>query len=64
MLSDRLGHKYENNDPRIYEKLLQGQKQAIENAGKLMSQYTHRQPSQDNPRTEVHELVMELNRQK
>ena len=64
MLSDRLGRKYEKNDPEIYADLLHRQNQAIENAQKLMTQYNPRNPSQDDPCTEVHELVMELNRQK
>lgn len=64
MLSDRLGRRYEKNDHRIYEDLLQRQEQAIENAGKLISLYNQRHPSLDNPCTEVHELVIELNRQK
>jgi hypothetical protein len=64
MLTDRLGRRYEKNDLGIYMDLLQRQEQAIENAGKLMSLYSPRQPSRDNPCTEVHELVMELNRQR
>jgi hypothetical protein len=40
------------------------QTRAIENALKLMDQYNPRNPSQDKPCTEVHQLVMELNRQK
>ena len=64
MLSDRLGRRYEKNDPDIYVDLLQRQEQAVENAQKLMNQYNPRKPSRDNPCTEVHELVIELNRQK
>jgi hypothetical protein len=64
MLSQRLGKKYEKNSMETYRDLFPMQAQAIENARKLMSQYDPRNPSQDKPCTEVHELVIELNRQK
>ncbi|MFO8084806.1 MAG: RloB family protein [Desulfobacterales bacterium] len=64
MLSVRLGRKYRKNDPEVYYDLISRQKQAIENAQKLMRQYEPRQPSKDNPCTEVYLLVLELNRQK
>ena len=63
-MSVRLGRKYRKNDPEVYYDLISRQKQAIENAQKLMRQYEPRQPSKDNPCTEVYELVLELNRQK
>lgn len=47
-----------------YQDLYPMQARAIENARKLMKQYNPRNPSQDKPCTEVHELVQELNRQK
>lgn len=64
MLSQRLGKKYEKNSLEIYRDLYPMQAQATENAQKLMDQYNPRNPSQDKPCTEVHLLVMELNRQK
>lgn len=64
MLSQRLKRPYHKNDPSIYRDLRPRQKMAIANAEKLLAQYTNRHPSQDNPSTEVHKLVQELNRQK
>ena len=64
MLSKRLGGKYEKNSRETYRDLFPMQDQAIENARKLIKQYNPRNPAQDKPCTEVHELVLELNRQK
>lgn len=64
MLSERLGKVYLKNDPSIYRDLRPLQETAISNAEKLLACYTNRHPSKDNPSTEVHKLVQELNRQK
>jgi len=64
MLSERLDKPYHKNDSSIYRDLRPMQKTAIANAKKLLAQYPTRHPSKDNPSTEVHELVMELNKQK
>lgn len=64
MLSVRMGRQYKKNDPEMYHELLSRQQIAIENAKKLIGQYDPRKPATDNPCTEVHELVMELNNQR
>lgn len=64
MLSERLGKAYRKNDSSIYRDLRPWQETAIANAEKLLAQYPTRHPSRDNPSTEVHELVQELNKQK
>lgn len=62
MLTDRLGFKYKKNDTSIYDKLLPLQKNAINNATKLLQLYVKHSPSKDNPSTTVHLLVQELNK--
>lgn len=64
MLSQRLGKKYKKNSTQTYRDLYPMQARAIENAEKLIAQYHPRRPFHDKPCTEVHQLVMELNRQK
>lgn len=64
MLSQRLGRAYRKNDPSMYAELRTRQKTAIAHAEKLLAQYPVRHPSSDNPSTEVHELVLMLNKQK
>lgn len=61
-LSKLLGKKYEKNQRNMYALLETMQASAIRNARKLLSQYTPRNPEQDNPSTTVHELVEQLNR--
>ena len=66
MLSKRLRRedpaclKYEKKDPRTYERLLNRQEKAIENATRLLAQYDPPRPYDDNPSTTVHLLVQEL----
>jgi hypothetical protein len=61
-LSRMLGQKYQKNDPKMYDKLLEKQPEAIKNAQKLLESYDHRSnPEKDNPSTTVHLLVQALN---
>jgi len=65
-LTERLGEKYEKNDPKMYEKLLKhpdaDQQQAIKNAKKLKpSNKSARNYADHNPSTTVFELVESLN---
>jgi len=62
MLTDRLGFKYEKNDPTIYDHLLSLQDVAIRNAISLLNSYASRSPLSNNPSTTVHTLVQELNK--
>jgi hypothetical protein len=62
MLTDRLGFKYNKNDPAIYDHILPLQSAAIQNAENLMSSYVNHSPVSDNPSTTVHKLVKELNK--
>jgi hypothetical protein len=64
MLTTRIGRVYQKNDPNIYFDLLSKQDVAIANAKRLITKYNPRQPAKDNPCTEVHTLVIELNKQK
>jgi hypothetical protein len=64
MLTTRIGRVYQKNDPNIYFDLLSRQDVAIANAKRLIAKYNPRQPAKDNPCTEVHTLVIELNKQK
>jgi hypothetical protein len=61
-LSKLLGQKYQKNDPKMYEKLLEKQPEAIKHAQKLLSSYDSHNPERDNPSTTVHLLVQELNK--
>jgi hypothetical protein len=60
-LSKMLGRKYQKNDPRMYDKLLEKQPEAIKNAQKLLDSYDRSNPEKDNPSTTVHLLVQALN---
>jgi hypothetical protein len=60
MLSDRLGRKYEKNDPKIFDDLESRQQTAIKNAKRLLASYGKHNPYKDNPCTTVHLLVEEL----
>lgn len=61
-LTNLLGTPYRKNDKAIYQQLKEKQPQAIQNAEKLLSQYTPPNPAEDNPSTTVHLLVQELNK--
>jgi hypothetical protein len=56
MLTGRLGFQYRKNDPGIYEHLESLQ----ENAKRLNNSYPHHRPGNDNPSTNVYELVEKL----
>ena len=60
MLTERLGFKYKKNDPNIYEYLESLQENAIKNAKRLKQSYPHHRPGNDNPSTNVYELVEKL----
>jgi len=60
LLSDRMGEKYEKNDPLMYEKLCSKQQNAIKNAKKLLAIHTPSSPAKNDPSTTVHLLVEEL----
>ena len=60
-LSELLQFKYEKNNSDMYNILLPLQKNAIQNATKLLGQYPHLNPERDNPSSTVHELVCYLN---
>lgn len=61
LLSQRLGYAYKKNDPHLYEKLLERQETAIQNARQLYARRSN-SPSRDNPSTTVFQLVEELNK--
>jgi RloB-like protein len=61
-LSCLMGQKYLKNSETIYEELLDRQSIAIQNATKLLQQYSSPDPARDNPSTTVHLLVQELNK--
>ncbi len=63
-LSTRLAKPYRKNDPGLYRDLLPMQSTAISNAQRLLERYVPRNPPEDNPSTEVHLLVMVLNKLK
>ena len=60
MLTERMGRKYQKNDPRMFELLLPQQETAIRNAARLATIYDPLRPEQANPSTSVHLLVTEL----
>jgi RloB-like protein len=59
-LSKLLGQKYQKNDPKMYDKLLEQQPDAIKNAEQLLASYDRSNPEKDNPSTTVHLLVQAL----
>ena len=61
-LTDRLGFKYKKNSKSIYQYLLEKQPTAIKNAKKLLESYLVKKPVENNPSTNVHLLVEELNK--
>jgi serine/threonine protein phosphatase PrpC len=61
-LTKLLGRKYEKNSENMYNQLLNKQHSAIENAKRLLKQYSRHNPEKDNPATTVHLLVKELNK--
>lgn len=62
MLTELLGYQYKKNCPTMYVELLNLQSIAINNANKLLTQYSSINTEQDNPSTTVHLLVLELNK--
>jgi len=60
-LTKILGFKYEKNNPKMYELLLEKQPDAIRNAKKLLTRYPRWNPECHNPSTSVHKLVERLN---
>jgi len=61
-LTDLLGFEYQKNDKRMYEALLNRQKQAMQNAASLLASHDPYKPAEHNPSTTVHLLVAELNK--
>ena len=61
-LSKSLGREYRKNDPNMYDLLSSFQETAIQNAERLLGQYSPPFPAADDPSTTVHKLVKELNR--
>jgi hypothetical protein len=61
-LSKSLGREYRKNDPNMYDLLSSLQETAIQNAERLLGQYSPPFPAVDDPSTTVHKLVKELNR--
>jgi RloB-like protein len=60
-LTERLGRRYEKNEPAIFALLRPLQDQAIKHARRLMDDYGDaHNPERDNPCTTVHLLVEEL----
>lgn len=66
LLTRHLGKKYEKNDPNIYNLLnsLQNSDErfAIKNANKLLDFQSNLAPAKANPTTQVHKLIIELNK--
>ena len=61
-LTKRLGIPYRKNDLEMYDRLIDRQQTAIQNAQRLLDFYgPEHNPEQDNPCTTVHLLVQELN---
>ncbi len=56
-LTERLGRKYEKNDPSMYQSLRERTQTAIRNARRLLESYNPHIPERDNPCTPVHLLV-------
>ncbi|MBN1935865.1 MAG: RloB domain-containing protein [Anaerolineae bacterium] len=62
MLANRLGFLYRKNDLNMYDRLIERQPTAIQNAQQLLDFYgSAHNPERDNPCTTVHQLVQELN---
>ncbi|MCX6579220.1 MAG: RloB family protein [Candidatus Aminicenantes bacterium] len=61
-LSVLLNSPYEKNSLEMYQALLDKQQTAIKNAEKLLQNYAPPNPGKDNPSTNVHLLVQELNK--
>jgi hypothetical protein len=55
---------YKKNDKDMYRKLLDRQQTAINHATSLLALYNPINPTQNNPSTTVHHLVVELNKNK
>ncbi|MCP4107279.1 MAG: RloB domain-containing protein [Desulfobacteraceae bacterium] len=60
-LEPLLGHKYKKNSKTMYTELLDKQQNAIRNSKKLLLEYEHDNPAENNPSTKVFKLVEELN---
>lgn len=61
----RLGKKYEKSDTSVFERLKDKTDTAIKNSRKLLAEYgAELKPEQDNPSTNVHELVIVLRKLK
>jgi hypothetical protein len=63
-LEHYLNIKYTKNDPEIFSRLQKNITTAINNAEKLLMEYTDSHPEKDDPSTTVHKLVLELLRDK
>lgn len=61
-LSNKLGRTYKKNSLDMHENLLDKQAIAIQNAKRLLSNYSPLNPAENNPSTTVFKLVEELNR--
>jgi hypothetical protein len=61
-LSEKLGRRYEKNDPEVFSLLLARQDEAIRNAEKLLAYYDPHVPHENNPCTTVQLLVQVLRR--
>lgn len=61
-LTERLGRKYQKNDPALFDSLLRLQPDALRNAARLLASYAPHNPEKDNPSTTVHLLVEQLRR--
>lgn len=61
-LSQMLPGPYRKNDTNMYAQLLWRQTSALDNAERLLDQYSPHNPGTDDPSTTVHLLVQELNR--
>lgn len=62
-LSEKLKKPYRKNDTELYQQLLPSQSSAIRNAERLLASYQpHHDPAANDPCTNVHDLVKELNR--
>lgn len=61
-LSKSMGREYRKNDSRMFDLLSSRQNTAIQNANRLLGQYSPHNPASDNPSTTVHTLVTQLKR--
>lgn len=59
-VTERIGRKYEKNDPALFTLLFPLREAAIHNAERLLTSYNPHVPHLDNPCTTVHQLVREL----